>query len=141
MEYQIPSLAALDAVVAQVLEASGTRRKLLFYGEIGAGKTTFIKAFCRALGVQDTVTSPTFSLVNEYHYAIADAPAGKVFHIDLYRLDSLQEALDIGIEDYLYDDSYCLIEWAELLEPILPSEVVRIHISPMEDSSRKLVLL
>ncbi len=135
------SLEQLENTVAQVIAALNGRKKLLFYGEIGAGKTTFIKAFCHALGVQDTVTSPTFSLVNEYLYSTTPETSAKIYHIDLYRLDSLQEALDIGIEDYLYDDNYCLIEWAELLEPILPTEVARIHITPMEDSSRKLVLL
>lgn len=135
------SLAELDATVAQVLATLNGRKKLLFYGEIGAGKTTFIKTFCHALGVQDTVTSPTFSLVNEYIYPLSTEVSAKVYHIDLYRLESLQEALDIGIEDYLYDANYCLIEWAELLEPILPENVARIHITPMEDSSRKLILL
>ena len=135
------SLAQLEETVAKVLSAIGARKTLLFYGEIGAGKTTFIKAFCHAIGVRDNVTSPTFSLINEYDYQEENGAKKKIYHIDLYRLEQLQEAIDIGIEDYLYDENYCLIEWAELLEPILPDDVARIHITPMEDSSRKLVLL
>ena len=110
--------------VWQILENSDSR-KLMLYGEMGAGKTTFTKAFCDFLGVTDSTSSPTFSIVNEY-----ELTNGKVFrHLDLYRLKKLEEALDIGIEDMLLDDSYCFIEWAELIEPILPPNVHRLRIS------------
>ena len=123
-------------VAAQILEIAGERRKFAFYGEIGAGKTTLIQSLCRILEVDDYVTSPTFALANVY-----ESPGGVVYHLDLYRLKNTDEALDIGIEDYLYDDAYCFIEWPELVEYLLPEDVLRIKITFLAESSRKILLL
>ena len=111
------------------------QKTLLFYGEMGAGKTTFIKAFCAALGVEDTVSSPTFSIVNEYHY-----PEGKIYHFDCYRLKNQYEALDIGFEEYLYSGNYCLIEWPEKIPDLLPPNYLRISLEVRSDQQRKLTI-
>lgn len=126
----------MPRVAAQLLEAAGGRRKFAFYGEIGAGKTTLIQTLCRLLEVEDYVTSPTFALVNVY-----ESPEGPVYHLDLYRLKTLEEALDIGVEEYFAGDAYCFIEWPELVEPLLPEDVVRIKITFLAESSRKILFL
>ena len=104
-----------------------------FNGKMGAGKTTFIQSVCRVLGSDDTVTSPTFALINEYN----TQKNGSVFHFDFYRIKNLEEVFDLGYEDYLYSGSYCLIEWPELIEPLLPEKVVRVKIEVEPDGSRK----
>ncbi len=124
----IDSLEALDAAMPAVLEALNGRRKIALYGEMGAGKTTFSNAFCRHLGVADNTASPTFSLINEYRYPDANGREAIVHHLDLYRLRTPGEAFDIGIEDVLYDPWYCLIEWPQLIEPLLPDDVAAIHL-------------
>ena len=98
--------------------------KFAFYGEMGVGKTTFSKAICEALQVQDVVSSPTFSIVNEY----LSEQNGVIFHFDFYRLKDEQEAFDMGYEDYFYSDAYCLVEWPEKIESLLPSSFAKIHI-------------
>ncbi len=121
---------------AQFLQAHLLGQKiLLFYGEMGAGKTTFIKAFCRVLGVEDNVSSPTFSIVNEYAY-----PEGIIYHFDCYRLKNQTEALDLGIEEYLYSNNYCLIEWPEKIPDLLPENYLRISIEVQPDQQRKLTI-
>ena len=95
---------------------------------MGAGKTTFTKAICKALGVDEAVTSPTFAIVNEY--------AGPIYHFDFYRLKRVEEAFDMGFEDYLYSGAWCLIEWPERIEDLLPKETVRVHILVEEDGTR-----
>ncbi|HFB99420.1 MAG TPA: tRNA (adenosine(37)-N6)-threonylcarbamoyltransferase complex ATPase subunit type 1 TsaE [Phaeodactylibacter sp.] len=140
MEITIHSIADLEKVATALFDFSEGKKKMMFYGEIGAGKTTFIKILCKHLGVKESVVSPTFSLVNEYIYT--DKLSGKeklVHHLDLYRLKSEEEALDIGIEDYLYDENYCFIEWAEIIEHWLPDDFVKIHIEIMEHSERKFI--
>ena len=141
MEKIIHSPDNLELVAKELLDFAGDRRIFLFYGDIGAGKTTFIQAICGVLGVEDKVTSPTFSLINVYPYQGFNGDSRQVFHMDLYRLNDLEEALNIGLEDYLYGSDYCFIEWPELIEPILPEEVVRIRISIESDSSRKILFL
>ena len=136
MEITIHSKEEMSRVAAQLLEAAGGRRKFAFYGEIGAGKTTLIQSLCRLLEVEDYVTSPTFALVNVY-----ESPEGPVYHLDLYRLKNVEEALNIGIEEYIADDAYCFIEWPELAEPLLPAEAVRIKITFLTESSRKILFL
>lgn len=106
------------------------------YGPMGAGKTTLAKALCQRLGVGDMVNSPTFALVNEY----ADANAQPIYHFDCYRLKNLAEALDMGIEDYLASGCLCLIEWPELVEPLLPPDTLTIHIDPLPDGTRQITL-
>ena len=137
MEISVYSLSDLDQAAAQLLAFAGERRKFAFYGEIGAGKTTFIQAICRRLGVREAVVSPTFALVNEYRTDDDEL----IYHLDLYRLKNVQEALDIGIEDRLYDENYCFIEWPELVEDLLPEDTVRIKLSIVENSTRKILFL
>ncbi len=141
-EFIISSLDELPALAEQLLRLAGDRKVWLFSGEIGAGKTTLIKAICDQLGVTETVSSPTFSLVNEYRYQEASTQrAAAIYHLDLYRLKSLEEALDIGIEDYLYSGDFCWIEWPALILPILPQEVAQIKIEIFENSFRKVIFL
>lgn len=124
----IDSIEALDTAMPAVLEALNGRRKIALYGEMGAGKTSFSKAFCRYLGVTDHTASPTFSLVNEYCYQDPNGKQALVHHLDLYRLRKPEEAFDIGIEELLYDPWYCLIEWPQLIESLLPDDVAVIRL-------------
>lgn len=124
-----------------LLDYAGNKKIFVFSGEIGAGKTTFIQALCELLGVEERVTSPTFSLVNEYTSG-QEASGEPIYHLDLYRLKNLAEALDIGIEELLYSGRFCLIEWPELIASLLDEEeIVRIQIQIVEDSTRKVVFL
>jgi ATPase, YjeE family len=116
MEYQINGLDQIPEVAGKILEQ--LQYKLIcFEGEMGAGKTTFIKEFVRLLGTDDDISSPTFSIVNEY-----DTDNGKVYHFDFYRLNDEEEALDFGIEDYFYSNAYCLMEWPSRVENLIPEE-------------------
>ena len=128
MEIKIKSLDEIDEAARQFLTAIGDARVVAFYAKMGAGKTTFIRALCKALGVTETVTSPTFAIVNEY--------AGPIYHFDFYRLKRLSEAYDMGFEDYLYSSAWCLIEWPELVEELLPENAVRVHILVDEEGTR-----
>ncbi|MDX1665788.1 MAG: tRNA (adenosine(37)-N6)-threonylcarbamoyltransferase complex ATPase subunit type 1 TsaE [Saprospiraceae bacterium] len=142
MEIIIKSEAEMKGVAARLLDFAGERRKFALYGSIGAGKTTLVQAVCAQLGITEEVTSPTYALINEYgRQPASDERDEPVYHIDLYRLESLEEALDIGIEDYLEDPFYCLVEWPELIEPLLPPETVRIKIQFIGDSDRKILFL
>lgn len=116
MEYQINSLEELPQVAAQIINQL-EHKIICFEGEMGAGKTTFIKEFVRLLGTEDDISSPTFSIVNEY-----DTNKGKVYHFDFYRLNDEEEALDFGIEDYFYANAYCLMEWPSRIETLIPDE-------------------
>jgi tRNA threonylcarbamoyladenosine biosynthesis protein TsaE len=132
------TITDIDAAASQVIAHAGDHKVWLFIGEMGAGKTTLIKAISHALGGEGDFSSPTYALVNEY--PIADAK-GKIFHMDLYRLRSVGEALDIGIEDYLLGGDYCLIEWPQLIMPLLrEGEYITIHISPVSDIQRKITI-
>ncbi|GJM35996.1 MAG: tRNA (adenosine(37)-N6)-threonylcarbamoyltransferase complex ATPase subunit type 1 TsaE [Saprospiraceae bacterium] len=134
---QLPQ--AVERILAHTV---GGRNKLVFSGELGAGKTTFIQALCRKLGVEEAVNSPTFSIINEYSYF--DGALGSerpVYHMDLYRLRHIEEALEIGIEEYLYGPDWCLIEWPEVIESILPDEVLRIKFELATNSTRKILIL
>lgn len=135
------SLEDLISIVDEVFQFAAGRRKFALMGDLGAGKTTFTQFFCKKLGVNERVTSPTFALVNEYTFLQGNGKEGLFHHLDMYRLKDLQEALDIGIEDYLYDGHYCFIEWPEIIEPLLPPDTVRIKISILPDSTRKIILL
>ena len=116
MEYQINGIEQIPAVAKEIIDQ--LQYKLIcFEGEMGAGKTTFIKEFVHLLGTDDDISSPTFSIVNEY-----DTRKGKVFHFDFYRLNDEEEALDFGIEDYFYADAYCLMEWPSRIENLIPEE-------------------
>lgn len=137
----IRALSDWDGLAGHLLEYAGSRRKFFFYGEMGAGKTTFIQALCRQLGAEEGALSPSFSLVNEYPYLTSEGKKGLVRHLDLFRLRDGQEALDIGVEDYLYDSDYCFVEWPELIEAWAPPDVVRIRIAQEGDSMRKVLFL
>ena len=122
----------------RLLTALAGRRKIALYGDMVAGKTTLVNAFCRFLGVKEHTASPTFSLINEYAYTAEDGAAALIHHLDLYRLRSPQEAYDIGIEDVLEDPWYCLIEWPQLAEPFLPPETASVQIEIISENSRLL---
>ena len=128
----IDSLGSIDAAAKEFAQLLGDNRIVAFYGCMGAGKTTFISALCRYLGVEDDVCSPTFTIVNEYRAADGDS----IFHFDFYRIDSLKEAMDIGFEEYLYSGSLCLIEWPEKVEQLLPEETLNVTIAATGDDSR-----
>lgn len=139
---EISSLSELDRAAQRLLNYIGNRRILAFQGEIGAGKTTFIQAFCRYLGVDEPITSPTFSLVNEYEYEEKEKGIRQsIFHMDLYRLEEVEEALGFGIEEYLDSSAFCLIEWPELIESLLPEDTVWINVQIVNDSIRKMLIL
>lgn len=138
-EFRLNSVEDLEKTLPLVLDALAGSRKIALYGEMGAGKTTFVKAFCKHLGVQGNTASPTFSLVNQYFYKDADGHETIVRHLDLYRLRTALEALDIGIEDMLHDPSaYCIIEWPQLVEPIFPPDMVKIEIEVLGENERNL---
>lgn len=128
------SLSDLPNIAQQIISHAGDARIFLFYGDMGAGKTTLIKALCGELGSTDVITSPTFSIVNEY------AGPNKIYHFDFYRLKNQSEALDIGCEEYFYSGSYCFIEWPDKIPDLLPDNYVRINIEALEDKSRKVTI-
>lgn len=132
------AIGDIESAAGRILAIAGERKKFAFYGEVGAGKTTLIQALCRALGAEDKAVSPTFAIVNEY---LRPATGTYIHHLDLYRLRSIEEALDIGVEDLLYDDSYCLVEWPELIEPLLPENTLRIKIEARAEFERKILTL
>ena len=132
MEIRINTLDEIDAAARQFVDAMGNRRVFAFYGKMGAGKTTFIKAICAAMGVDDVVTSPTFAIVNEYR----DAAGKSVYHFDFYRLKRAGEAYDIGFEDYIDSGCVCLMEWPEIIEELLPDDTVRVTIEEQPDGTR-----
>ena len=134
MKIRITSLDNISEAAKVFLAGMGTSKVVAFYGKMGAGKTTFIKAICEELGVEDVITSPTFALVNEYT-AGNGAP---VYHFDFYRIKRLDEVYDMGYEDYFYGGSLCLLEWPELIEDILPEEALKVTITEEVDGSRKL---
>lgn len=130
---RIENIEALPEAACRFLEEMGDNRIIAFYGAMGAGKTTFTKAICDALGVKDTVNSPTFAIVNEY----AAANGEPVYHFDFYRIKRLSEVLDLGYENYIDSGCFCLMEWPELIEDLLPDETVRVTVVEMEDGSRE----
>ncbi len=134
----IPSLDALDAAAEEFVALMGDETVYAFTGEMGAGKTTFINALCRALGVEDDPTgSPTFAIVNEYR---SDTTAELIYHFDLYRIENLEQAFDIGVEDYLDSGALCFIEWPDRIDDILPDDTVRVNIEVLPDGGRRLTI-
>lgn len=122
----------------EILKECEPHRVFAFDGQMGAGKTTFIKSLCEAMGTVDVVNSPTFAIVNVYD--VEQPYRGEVYHFDCYRLKDIREAIDFGAEDYLYSGNYCFIEWPELIEPLLPDDTVYIQITPQENGDRTLVI-
>lgn len=127
-------LADLHPAAIKLLEFAGDEKIFLFEGEMGAGKTTFIKAICEAMGVADVVSSPTFSIVNEYR----SGEDKSIYHFDFYRINDLQEAYDIGYEEYFYSGDICLVEWPEKIRELLPEEYVLVNITAPAPDSRLL---
>jgi tRNA threonylcarbamoyladenosine biosynthesis protein TsaE len=122
----------LYSAARKLLIYSGSKRVLAFYGSLGAGKTTFIKAICNQLGATDIASSPSFTLVNEYRTKTGES----LYHIDLYRIKVISEVFDIGIEEYLFAGNYCFIEWPEHAEEVLPEETIKIYISVGKNEER-----
>jgi len=136
MRLEIESLKTIAQTSQKFIDQIGDRTVFAFNGKMGAGKTTFIKSICEVMGVKETVNSPTFSIVNEY-----EAADGRViFHFDCYRINKIQEALDLGSEEYLYSGNLCFIEWSENIAPILPDSLVNVDIEEMENGRRMITI-
>ena len=133
-----------EVVATDILEKCADRRVFAFNGKMGAGKTTFIKQLCEAMGTEDIVNSPTFAIVNVYEVEAmrreAKGERQEVYHFDCYRIKDLREAMDMGTEEYLYSGNYCFIEWAEMIEPLLPDDLVTVDIEVLENGDRELVI-
>ena len=133
MDLPVKNINELRGVAQELIGFAGSEKIFLFYGDMGAGKTTFIKTLCECLGTNETVTSPTFSIVNEYQGA-----ESKIYHFDFYRLKNESEALDMGYEEYFYSGNYCFIEWPEKIAGLLPEHYIRIDIKVLADNERLL---
>ena len=132
MEITISSLENIHEAAKEFVAAMGDNTVFAFYGSMGAGKTTFIKAVCEILGVEDVINSPTFAIVNEYRSGSGEL----VYHFDFYRIKKLEEVYDMGYEDYFYCGALCFIEWPELIEDVLPLDAVKVEITEQEDGTR-----
>lgn len=128
----IKSLETIDEAASEFVAQMGENKIFAFYGEMGAGKTTFVKAICKALEVEDQITSPTFAIVNEY----TSPKVGPIYHFDFYRINKLEEVFDFGYEDYFYSGKICFIEWPELIDSLLPEDCIHISITANDDGSR-----
>ena len=134
MEIKIQDLGHIREAAREFIENIGDHTVFAYYGKMGAGKTTFIKAICEELGVDDVITSPTFAIINEY--------SGKdetIYHFDFYRIKKLEEVYDMGYEDYFYSGALCFIEWPELIEEVLPEDAVKVQITEKEDGTRAIL--
>ena len=131
----IDSTSDLGRAARDFIALMGDYTVFAFYAPMGTGKTTFIKAVCEELGVSDVINSPTFSIINEYR---SDQTGALIYHFDCYRLNKIEDALNLGVEDYFDSGSLCFIEWPELLEPILPNDTVHVRIEELEDGKRRL---
>lgn len=132
MNIEIKSLADINQAALQFVQAMGDNTVFAFHGDMGAGKTTFIKAICECLGVEDTINSPTFAIVNEYRSDSGEL----IYHFDFYRINKIEEAFDFGYEDYFYSGSLCFIEWPERIQSLLPKDTVNVNIKVSEDGLR-----
>ena len=133
MEIRIDNIGNIRQAARQFIDHMGTGKVVAFYGKMGAGKTTFIKAVCEELGVEDVITSPTFAIVNEY---TSSTTGESIFHFDFYRIKKIDEVFDMGYEDYFYGGSLCFLEWPELIEELLPEDVTKVTISEEPDGTR-----
>ena len=136
MEIKIKSIEEIAVAAKEFVAAMGERKVFAFYGKMGAGKTTFIKAVCEELGVEDVINSPTFAIVNEY----VDGQGEPVYHFDFYRIKNQQEVMDLGYEDYVYSGHVCFMEWPELIENLLPDDAVKVTVEEEIDGGRVLVV-
>jgi len=135
MHLTATSPTQLPAIASEIISFATSSRIFLFYGDMGAGKTTLIKSLCECLGTAEPVTSPTFSIVNEYIGA-----KNKIYHFDFYRLKNQTEALDMGYEEYFYSDAYCFIEWPEKIPDLLPEHYNKVSINVQPDNSRQITI-
>ena len=131
MEIKIKDLEHIHEAAREFITKMGNHKVFAFYGSMGAGKTTFTKAICEELGVEDVITSPTFAIINEY-----SGRDGTIFHFDFYRIKKLEEVYDMGYEDYFYSGALCFIEWPELVEDVLPDDAVKVTITENSDGTR-----
>lgn len=136
LEIKIKSLDGIADAARQFVDAMGENKVFAMFGPMGVGKTTFVKAVCEILGVEDTITSPTFAIVNEYRTNTGD----QIFHFDFYRIRKMEEVYDMGYEDYVYSGAVCFLEWPELIEELLPEDAVRVTLSEEEDGTRTITL-
>lgn len=132
MEIRIKDINQIRSAARQFIDSMPAGKVFAFYGKMGAGKTTFIKAICEEMGVDDVITSPTFAIVNEYETAEAET----IYHFDFYRIKKLDEVYDMGYEEYFYSGNLCFIEWPELIEDLLPDDATKVTIEEAEDGSR-----
>ena len=135
MEIRINDLEHIREAARQFIDAMGDQQVYAVYGHVGAGKTTFIKAVCEEMGVDDVVTSPTFAIVNEY----TAAGGTPIYHFDFYRIKKLEEVYDMGYEDYFYGDGLCFIEWPEMMEELLPDGAIKVQITENPDGTRTVI--
>ena len=133
MTITIKDLDHIEDAAREFIGEMGDDTVFAFYGKMGAGKTTFIKALCKLLGVEDEVNSPTFAIINEYR---SQTTAELIYHFDFYRIKKLEEVYDLGYEDYFYSGALCFIEWPELVEELLPSDAKKVTITENSDGSR-----
>ena len=135
MEIKIQSLDTIRESAREFINHISEHKVFAFYGKMGAGKTTFVKAICEELGVEDVITSPTFAIVNEYE--VKDSSL--IYHFDFYRIKRLEEVYDMGYEDYFYSGALCFIEWPELIEDLLPDDAVKVNIEEKPDGTRSVI--
>lgn len=133
---EIPSLDKISEAAAQFVKGMGDNKVYVFYGKMGAGKTTFIKAICEELGVTDVINSPTFAIINEYE----DGKGEPIYHFDFYRINKEEEAYDFGYEDYFYSGKVCFIEWPEMVKNLIPEDAKEVHICENEDGTRTVTI-
>ena len=133
---EIPSLDKINEVAREFIRNIGDATVFAFYGKMGAGKTTFIKAICEELGISEGVNSPTFAIVNEYR---SDTTGELVYHFDFYRINKIEEVYDLGYEDYFYSGALCFMEWSEKIEELLPPETVVVTVEEVENSVRRVI--
>jgi tRNA threonylcarbamoyladenosine biosynthesis protein TsaE len=132
MTLEIASLDQIHQTAKAFLKATAGKTIFAFYGAMGAGKTSFIKAICEELGVTDVINSPTFAIINEYSIP----NGGSIYHFDFYRINKVEEAFDMGYEEYFYSGQYCFIEWPEMIESLLPEECTKVHIEEQPGGKR-----
>ncbi len=132
MILEIQSLDTISTTASEFINRIGNNTVFAFHGEMGSGKTTFIKAICENLGVKDVINSPTFAIINEYLAATGEM----IYHFDFYRIKDEREAYDFGYEDYFYSNNFCFIEWPELVESLLPANTVHVYIKEIENGKR-----
>jgi tRNA threonylcarbamoyladenosine biosynthesis protein TsaE len=140
MEIKIQNIDTIRESAREFIQNIGEHKVFAFYGKMGAGKTTFVKAICEELGVEDVITSPTFAIVNEYEVNLKPQTSNlnvqSIFHFDFYRIKRLEEVYDMGYEDYFYSGALCFIEWPELIEDLLPEDAVKVTITENTDGTR-----